>query len=974
MKISLGDDSPGAGLPPTTALHRVIRCIAAASAFSATMVGLPAQAQQAPASASSAPELQEIVVTGSMIKRTDVETPSPVQVITADDLLKSGYTTVSDVLRNLTANGAGTLSQSFNQAFAGGGAGVALRGLTVGATLTLIDGHRMVGYPLTDDGERNFVDVTSIPFNAIERVEVLKDGASAEYGSDAIAGVVNIILKKTYTGAEFGAEVGQSSHHDGTMTHITGMWGTGDLAADGHNVYVSVEYRREDQILLSSRNGQYTTLNYTGVGGLNTTPGAGSDPVGQNFSGFPGSVTGYLFNPTTPNAAGVYPNGLPAEAFLPGCNAAAQAADRCTFTTPGLQLQPPTTSANILSKFTQSLGGDWQAITALSIFETKAQQVSPTYSFTNYPNGQVIISLPPGGLPDVHIFAPTTVPANYPGNPYGAPAALQYNFAELGTPYTQFKTDTYRFVQEVNGTAAGWDIGTSAGYMYALLSQDSYGLIDPGEVQTALNDGYILGSPSGTSLFSPVAHVTDASYLIYGNAHGSRPIATLPGGDLSVAVGAEYYEKKLNAPAAPSSVNGTQAGLNDAWSIGSQADTATFAELAAPILHNLEANASVRYDHYNTAAGGATTPKFGVKYSPIQELSVRGTWGKGFRAPSIPETSSGLAFGAGAIPDPILCPTGNAKAVGTFPSQCVVGITGVQVGNPQLKPEKTTNFTLGLIFEPSKAFNVSVDYYDIKVNQDIISTFEAGGLGIGGLTQLQRLGPIVKLPQVQPNGTLAVEPTPVPLITYNSYPYVNASQTETNGIDVDLRSQFDLGVAGRLSSELTYTHTLVYKIEALGVDYEVAGTQGPSGVSGDTGNPKNRATLSLTWDRGPVSVTGTVNYISSWSVTDPSSGQFTCAEAIYGNSTSEYGPKFESGALFPSSYCRVASFTDVDLSGRYQITDHLSAHIAVTNLFDKPPSFDDVTYGGGGGAAYSAGLEQIGAVGRYFTVGANYKF
>jgi len=919
-------------------------------------------------------QLQEIVVTGSMIKRTDSETPSPVQVITADDLQKSGFTTISDVLRNLSANGAGTLSQSFNQAFAGGGAGVALRGLTVGATLTLIDGHRMVGYPLTDDGERNFVDVTSIPFNAIERVEVLKDGASAQYGSDAIAGVVNIILKKTYVGAEINAEAGQSQDHDGTMTHLSGVWGTGDLDADGHNIYVTTEYRRQDQILLSNRSGEYTTLNYTGVGGLNTTPGAGSNPVGQNFSGFPGSLTGYLFNPTTPNSAGVYPNGLPAESFLPGCTAAAQAADKCTFTNGGLQLQPPTTSANVLTKFTQNLGGTWQSITTASIFETKAQQVSPLQTYTNYPNGQVIISLPPGGLPDVHIFAPTTVPANYPGNPYGAPAALQYNFGELGTPYTQFKTDTYRFVEEVNGTAAGWDIGTSAGYMYAILAQDSYGLMEPGAVQDALNNGYILGSSNGASLFAPVAHVTDASYLMYGNVHGSRPIATLPGGDLSLGVGAEYYEKKLNAPAAPSSVNGTQAFLNDAYAIGSQADTAGFLELAAPILHNLEANLSGRYDHYNTAAGGAATPKFGVKYSPISELSLRGTWGKGFRAPSIPETSSGLAFGAGAIPDPVLCPGGNAKAVGSFPSQCVVGITGVQTGNPNLKPEKTTNYTFGVIFEPSKQFNVSVDYFDIKVNQDIISTFEAGGLGIGGLTQLQRLGPLVSLPQVQANGSLANALTPVPLITYNAYPYVNASQTETNGIDVDLRSQFELGDFGRLQAELTLTHTLVYKIEALGVDYEVAGTQGPSGISGDTGNPKNRGTFSLTWDKGGASLTATLNYIGNWSVTDPSSGQPTCAAAIYGNSTSEYGPKFQSGASFPASYCNVGVFVDVDLTGRYQFNDHLSMHVAVTNLLNRPPSFDDVTYGGGGGAAYSAGLEQAGAVGRFITVGAGYKF
>ncbi|GAC1302650.1 MAG: TonB-dependent receptor [Steroidobacteraceae bacterium] len=946
-----------------------------ASGLGASLISLAAMGQQPPSTTSKGgPELQEIVVTGSLIKRTDTETPSPVQVISAADLQNSGYTTVSDVLRNLSANGAGTLSQSFNQAFAGGGSGIALRGLSVGATLTLIDGHRMVGYPLTDDGERNFVDVTAIPFNAVDHIEVLKDGASAAYGSDAIAGVVNIILKKSFTGAEFAAEYGQSSHHDGTMTHLTGLWGMGDLGADGHNFYVSAEYRRENQILLSDRNGQYTTLNFNPVGGLNTTPGAGSDPFGQNFSGFPGSKTGYLFNPTTPNAAGAYPNGLPGEAFLPGCNAAAQAADRCTFTTPGLQLQPPTVSANILAKFTQNLGSDWQTVTSASIFETKAQQVNPTYSYTNYPNGATIISLPPGGLPNVHIYPPITVPATYPGNPYGAPAALQYNFAELGTPYTQFKTDTYRFVQDLTGSIAGWDFGASAGYMYSILSQDGYGFIEPGAVQTALNDGYVLGSSSGASQFAPVAHVTDASYLFYGNAHGQHPLFQLPGGNLVLLLGAEWYEKKLNSPAAPSSVNGTQAFLNDAYSIGSQADTAGFAELNAPILKNLEANISVRYDHYNTAAGGATTPKFGIKYSPIEMLAVRGTYGKGFRAPSIPETNSGLAFGAGAIPDPLLCPGGNATAPGAFPSQCVVGITGVQTGNRALKPEKTTNYTFGVIFEPSKAFNASIDYYDIKVNQDIISTFEAGGLGIGGLTQLQRLGPLVTLPQVQANGTVANAVTPVPLITYNAYPYVNASQDETNGIDVDIRSRFELGAFGNLSAELTYTRTLVYKIEALGVAYEVAGTQGPSGISGDTGNPKNRGTFSLTWDRGPLSATATLNYIGGWSVTDPSAGQFTCAQAIYGNSTTEYGPKFQAGAPYPGSYCHVPVFTDVDLTGRWRLTDNLQAHIAVTNLFDRPPSFDAVTYGGGGGSAYSAGLEQTGAVGRYYTVGLNYKF
>ena len=162
-----------------------------------------------------------MVVTGSMIKRLDFDTPSPVQVLTSTDLQQSGYTSVSDVLRNLSANGQGTLTQTNPFSFAGGASGVALRGLTVGATLTLIDGERMVAYPLTDDGQRTFVDVSSLPLSVVERVEVLKDGASSEYGSDAIAGVVNVILKKSFTGFEVNAEGGETGRHDGATERVT---------------------------------------------------------------------------------------------------------------------------------------------------------------------------------------------------------------------------------------------------------------------------------------------------------------------------------------------------------------------------------------------------------------------------------------------------------------------------------------------------------------------------------------------------------------------------------------------------------------------------------------------------------------------------------------------------------------------------------------------------------------------------------
>src|SRR6202789_254759 len=202
-------------------LRHELRRLITASAAASTLFAISAHAQQSTAAAQG-PELQEIVVTGSLIKRTDTETPSPVQIITDQDLKNSGYTNVVDVLRNLSANGSGTLNQGFGQAFAAGGSGIALRGLSVGDTLTLIDGERMVSYPLSDDGERSFVDVSAIPINAVEGIDVLKDGASAGYGAEAMAGVVNIKLKKSYVGAEFTAEAGSTQHGDGTTEHANG--------------------------------------------------------------------------------------------------------------------------------------------------------------------------------------------------------------------------------------------------------------------------------------------------------------------------------------------------------------------------------------------------------------------------------------------------------------------------------------------------------------------------------------------------------------------------------------------------------------------------------------------------------------------------------------------------------------------------------------------------------------------------------
>src|ERR1017187_1779352 len=173
------------------------------SCFLLTPVIAAADTQVPPANAAgSSATLDTIVVTGSYIRRTNAESPSPVTTIDADQIEKSGLNSIADVIRTVSADNSGTLSQAFSGAMAGGADGVALRGLTVDATLVLVDGHRMASYPLTDDGQRQFVDIDSLPMAIVDRVEILKDGASATYGSDAIAGVVNVILKKEFPGLD----------------------------------------------------------------------------------------------------------------------------------------------------------------------------------------------------------------------------------------------------------------------------------------------------------------------------------------------------------------------------------------------------------------------------------------------------------------------------------------------------------------------------------------------------------------------------------------------------------------------------------------------------------------------------------------------------------------------------------------------------------------------------------------------------
>jgi iron complex outermembrane receptor protein len=446
---------------------------------------------------------------------------------------------------------------------------------------------------------------------------------------------------------------------------------------------------------------------------------------------------------------------------------------------------------------------------------------------------------------------------------------------------------------------------------------------------------------------------------------------------MAIVVG--YYHLSKNSPAPPTVADGEQFG-NNAFAIGTESNSNAYVELDAPIVHGLDVDVAGRYDNF-AGAGSDTTPSFKLRYTPFEMLTLRGTYGKGFRVPNPAEAGvTGAAFGGFTSTDPTLCPSGTGMAAGDFPSQCVLFPTGVQAPGHNLQPEKSTNYTFGFIFKPLQKTQLSVDYWDIKINQDIQSGMNAFFLGADpALFPLVR-GPGVVLPQCTATVAVGTCPTanvltPVGPFAYQLFPYVNFSQTHVNGVDADISTRFDLGNAGRLTGSVNYTREIHYIFGTQGNFVDLAGTHGPEIISGDTGNPKIRAVGSVAWDQGPFNLTVSVNYIGRFNLLDPTNGEPDCATAIVAGGV--YGGRYPNGnPSVPQSilnqYCEVSSFTSVDLYSQYAVTKHFSLHAWALNVLGTDPPVDMTTYGSPANLPYNPAMHNAGAVGRYFNLGATY--
>lgn len=947
--------------------------IACAIASGALIGVTPAIAQNQPASAE--PAAQRVVVTGSLISRTNTETPTPIQVLTAADIQKSGKTSVAELLTDLAANGAGTLGTGFAGAFANGASGISLRGLTVGATLVLIDGHRMAPYPLSDDAQRSFVDVSSIPFDAIESIEILKSGASSLYGSDAIAGVINIKLKKNLNGTRLSAEAGDTQHGGGKTKRASISTGIGNLDEDGYNAFITAEYRKQNAIKVADReNFGYANRDWRERGGNNLTLGV---PTSLNSFLTPSSSP-FLYNPA---GAGGVNNAANYQFLDPNCNFTKYRAGGCSVRDELSNIQPETENVNLMIGMTKKLSENWEVRFNGSMFQRESsnnRNATPAafspISFngtTTLVNG--VLTPRVGAIPST-TFAPNAQVGSNITNQLGGTARLYGYIPDVGAALTtDNKSTATRFSADLVGSAYGWDVNAAIGATRVKSDLDYSGYINRTNLYNALRAGTfnVLGNndPATINAVSPKFSNEIDSQLNYADLVGSRELLSNFGaGPLSFAAGVHWHERKQNAPPSSLTLNGSVANTS-AFTIGDETNSAVFAELQANPIKNVEVGLAGRYDHYDTY-GNSFTPSANFKWTPSQKFGVRGTFARGFRAPNPAEVgNAGSFFTFNAINDPILCANGSRTTAGNVPSACGFAPPYVQTTNPDLQPEKSKSFTAGIILEPMRGLNMTLDYYKITIKNLIVT--QAGNDPSFEPTWVRGPAGPIDIATGVGTGTSQGIPSVGPIL-YATSPYINAGSTETHGIEADIRYRWRLANdLGTVSANLSAAHVFGYVTEVAGESYQLAGTQGPSSVGGATGNPKDRAQFTLGYNRGPLDVTATMNYTSDFSTIDPALGETDCA------TTGEHvgGRAYFAGLIQPANYCQVRSFTVTNLNVSYKVTDNLTIRGAILNLFDKEAPYDVATYGNAGAqTSYNASLHQPGAVGRFFSLGANYTF
>ncbi|MEG3170427.1 TonB-dependent receptor [Sphingomonas sp. LB3N6] len=967
----------------------------------------PPASAPAPAPAEAAAPGDEIVVTGSLFRQTDNATPSPVTTLTAANLDARGINTVQGAIQSLASNNGPALTNSFtaNGAFAGGASAVSLRGLSTNSTLVLFDGLRAAYYPLADDATRNFVDLNTIPDDIVERVEVLRDGASSSYGADAIAGVVNVITKRSFNGISGRAEAGISQRGVAANQRLTLTAGTGDLDAKGYNAYISGFYFRSEAVYNRDLPAPFNSADQRGVGTggpNNIANGLGADgllpnngPVaGANFFVRPANgtiaVDGSQFQLRTPGCL----NGTPytttaADRAQPNNGAIANVVCQQDLINQYGVVAPNIERFGGSARFTAKVGDAAEAY-----LEVNFQQSSSSYSgdpsvirgnapagilFPQYSTSSDGAQYAAGSAPlssPVYVCPRGTVNctvANGTLNPNNPFAAAGQNALLIGTlPDTVTSNATrnrvYRAAAGVQGTIAGdYNYRVDATAMHSDLRRTQRGYVYVQHLLDVINDGsYNFANPSlnsqATRDYLTPDNITDSSSDLYQlQASVTKELFTLPGGPAQLAVGGSIFYEAIDAPSANPDINGpTQRyfSINAFGTSGNRTVTSAFSELQLPIVDQFLVNASGRYDHYSSGQSNFS-PKVGAKFTPIRQLAIRGTWSRGFRIPSFGEanalpTTGYVTNNATLFSDGYLaqygCTVATFSACPTYIRQGSYGSTTLASQN--LKPEKSRSFTAGIVFEPIRNVSFTVDFFDIKKTGAITSLTAGDALAAYYSGQ-----PIPEGFTVTPDAVGVGFETATPRVGLVASQLVNANTIHSQGVDFGGSARFDLNdnVRYTISGEGSLLLDLSTTFPG-GRKEKYVGTLGNYNLTAGSGTPRWRANVTNTIDiRDAFSLSGTVNYVAGYNLSAEDQG----------------GVRGDGGLAVDYLPADVDGYITVDMVGTVKVTDKFSFYVNVLNILNDMPPIDPATYGA---YLYNPVQAADGIYGRQFRAGVKFGF
>jgi iron complex outermembrane recepter protein len=690
----------------------------------ATLNALAAMTLTGIAFAQAPQTVERVEVTGSNIKRVVDEGALPVLVVTRAEIERSGATNLGEVLRALPS-----LDASDDGGFSlvptlSGYQGAAVSGFASTDTLVLLNGKRLAKYPVGGDS----VDVNGIPLSIVERVEVLRDGASAVYGSDAIAGVINIITRSNYKGYGVSATYGISERGDGEKTRGSFTAGFGDLGKDRYNFVFSVEADKVKRIRNVDRE---------------ITKSADLRPYGLADDRLPTSpfpnvllIDSNIYQPINPCPAPLPAEGVSVTSAQPG--------KVCAFDPNAItQIQPQTESVSGFAQLNVALPAGMKWRTEYFLKSKKSG---------NFLNPQPISNF---------------VSADDPANPYGEDVFWFFRSTDQRLyRQKQIEVKAQRFVTDITGSWRNWDWSVDAGLAKSDYTESGSGYFVNSKFVQAIRTGVInpfTGKLNPDDLVpltaAPVRKADTQTTFV--NAKIAGELFELPAGPAQAAFGVGFFkEEYTNTPDPLQAAGALRGDPRLAFVDANRNNKSLFAEVAVPVLKNLELSGAVRYDNYS-GFGATTNPKVSIRYQPSTAVLLRGSVGKGFRAPDLEDLYASDVTGFPQGTDYAGCALLGVSREDCAPKQ----IFTVTKSNANLKPEESDNVTLGIVLSPTKTTSLSIDWISIKKKNAVEALalqtiLDNPTLEIAGYGRASNL--ITRLPngQISPDTTNPVAITP----------------------------------------------------------------------------------------------------------------------------------------------------------------------------------------------------------------------